>query len=588
MDFGVLSFLQAILGRKLKVVKEVHAVMKRVAQLSVTGDTDHVRLQCRQAVMQFIMDHPLGKKLQKILDFYIVNLNYKEQSGRESVIEILRSFFTRFQESLLNKHATYFFVPLATQLINDESPTCREMVAMVIKTLLKRVDTSNTNDIVAIIETWVKDEKLIHRRLGVQCLGLLAEVEGKSFEKRLKTFLHLLLDCLCLYDPSANEQEDRDASDGEDHGSHAREEHSEEEDSDSDNEGTAGAGKEEAPSSLESERTDQTDLDHLLFATIVSLQKISAECSVLRAAAYSTCINSVWEKLQRFLLHPHTWVRLSSSQLFGLLFASYSPEELVDPPSSQRPPERGGRKRRRTLQATEYLLQDTVSKIQELSHAFCVQLSSPLLTSGLAGQAVKNLVFLAKVLHRLDHAGRLLTSAAEEEDGSSFERDGGRGQGSEFVKRDLEWLITRLSRLAKFEAAHHPKESKKRTSVLHWTAAVSVDLGPEHLPFHLPSLLRAVYRELVATEPTAAGEGLQSLAQEVVEEMKKTCGREVFSGAYAEVHQLVLRNREERRKKAALEAVANPEKSIRRKHKKNELKKAAKKRKISSYRPRAT
>ena len=74
---------------------------------------------------------------------------------------------------------------------------------------------------------------------------------------------------------------------------------------------------------------------------------------------------------------------------------------------------------------------------------------------------MKNLVFLAKVLHRLDHAGRLLTSAAEEEGGSSFERDGGRGQGSEFVKRDLEWLITRLSRLAKFEAAHHPKESKK-------------------------------------------------------------------------------------------------------------------------------
>ena len=84
---------------------------------------------------------------------------------------------------------------------------------------------------------------------------------------------------------------------------------------------------------------------------------------------------------------------------------------------------------------------------------------------------------------------------------------------------------------------------------------MSVDLGPEHLPFHLTSLLRAVYRELVATEPTAAGEGLQSLAQEVVEEMKKTCGREVFSGAYAEVHQLVLRNREERRKKAALEVL---------------------------------
>ena len=126
-------------------------------------------------------------------------------------------------------------------------------------------------------------------------------MEGKSFEKRLKTFLHLLLDCLCLYDPSANEQEDKDASDGEDHGSHTREGHSEEEDSDSDNEGTAGPGKEEAPSSVESERTDQTALDHLLFATIVSLQKISAECSILRAATYSTYINSIWGEQKKSL-----------------------------------------------------------------------------------------------------------------------------------------------------------------------------------------------------------------------------------------------------------------------------------------------
>ena len=79
--------------------------------------------------MQFIMDYPLdGKKLNHYLDFYITNLKYAcnflllfvvvcccllllmllmfsvllcsygEQSGRESVIELLAAIFNKFPE----------------------------------------------------------------------------------------------------------------------------------------------------------------------------------------------------------------------------------------------------------------------------------------------------------------------------------------------------------------------------------------------------------------------------------------------------------------------------------------------------------
>ena len=65
-------------------------------------------------------------------------------------------------------------------------------------------------------------------------------------------------------------------------------------------------------------------------------------------------------------------------------------------------------------------------------------------------QSVKNLVFLGKVLHRCGVAG-VLQPEEEEEGGDS---DGHR-------VRDLKWLVERLSRLARFEAAHHPKESIK-------------------------------------------------------------------------------------------------------------------------------
>ena len=88
--------------------------------------------------------------------------------------------------------------------------------------------------------------------------------------------------------------------------------------------------------------------------------------------------------------------------------------------------------------------------------------------------------------------------------------------------------------------------------MLQWVAAVSLDLGEEHLGTHLPALLRPVYREVSDVNKTA-GEGLYTLAQEVLDLVKGTAGREMFSKVFAQVHQSVLATREKRRKQAALE-----------------------------------
>lgn len=45
-------------------------------------------------------------------------------------------------QSILNRHSAYFFVPLSLRLLNEESPTCRQMVATAIKALLQKVKGS--------------------------------------------------------------------------------------------------------------------------------------------------------------------------------------------------------------------------------------------------------------------------------------------------------------------------------------------------------------------------------------------------------------------------------------------------------------
>ena len=87
---------QVILDRRYSV-QEMHELMHKIAELSVRGDTARVRTSCRnvrvhmvkqyftlvhkedihfniQALVQFLLNYPLGKKINDYLDFFIANL----------------------------------------------------------------------------------------------------------------------------------------------------------------------------------------------------------------------------------------------------------------------------------------------------------------------------------------------------------------------------------------------------------------------------------------------------------------------------------------------------------------------------------
>ena len=78
------------------------------------------------------------------------------------------------------------------------------------------------------------------------------------------------------------------------------------------------------------------------------------------------------EQVQVLLLHPHAWVRLTSSQLYGLLFSKYTPDELVaiatQEDSSGQSRAKGGKskKKRKSVQKKElleYIHQETITKV---------------------------------------------------------------------------------------------------------------------------------------------------------------------------------------------------------------------------------
>lgn len=89
------GLLKAIISSKLDI-KEIHDIMEKVAELSITSELPHVRLQCRIVFHQFLMDYPLGKKLDRHIAFYLAQLRYHMEFGRQSALEMIQSFINSF------------------------------------------------------------------------------------------------------------------------------------------------------------------------------------------------------------------------------------------------------------------------------------------------------------------------------------------------------------------------------------------------------------------------------------------------------------------------------------------------------------
>ncbi|XP_072235229.1 small subunit processome component 20 homolog [Leuresthes tenuis] len=546
------GLLKAILSRKL-VVPEMEQVLKKVATLSVTGSNAMIRIHCRQIYLKYLLDYPLGKKLKGHLDFVVAQLQYEHDTGRESALEMLAFIFQSFPQTLLFKHSSMFFAPLALVVVNDDSARCKKMAAVAIKTLLTQLDSNHQNILFSFVNTWLNAEKVSLRRLGTQLCGLYVEVEEEKFTPRLDHLLPLL-------------------------------------------------EKEINPDNYEDieEEQDERGADRLLFSYLTLISKLSKHCSLLELSRPQDTLRLIWGHIEAHLRHPHCWVWLTASQLFGQLFAAQQPEQLLaiwrgEGDASSRPT------------AAEFITSNLDKKMRELALAFCHQLQSKFLDTVSGEQVIKNLLFVGKVIYLLSPESS--TSSQEEE-----QRENGKGDDEEKEKEmeaeeeeeeekeekemeaeeeeeddkdrppSLLWLMKKLSLMAKREAAYTPKVPLKRTCVFKFLGATAVDLGKERLGPYLTTIITPLYRELDSTyadqDPT-----LKNLAQELIELLKRQVGLERFSLAFSAVQKEFSQRRAARKRHRAMQAVANPDIAAKKKLKKHKNKIEAKKRKIEFLRP---
>lgn len=136
---GAFTLLKAIVKKKI-VLPEVYDVMNAVQELMIKSQHTVIRQISSTILLSFILDYPLGKKrLEQHLQFFLSNMAYEHETGREASITLLEAIIRKFPENVLNTWADKFFVFFITRMVNEGSRKLREKVVEMILLLLSRV-----------------------------------------------------------------------------------------------------------------------------------------------------------------------------------------------------------------------------------------------------------------------------------------------------------------------------------------------------------------------------------------------------------------------------------------------------------------
>ena len=583
------SLMRAVLARR-PLLPEVYDVMKTVSSLVVRAGAAETRALCAQALVQFLLDYPLGeRRLRQHIDALAANLEYQYASGRLSALGAVRDLATRFPKEVVATHAPFLFVPLVARLGADEDAACRAGAGEALHALLKRVGDDRDADVrgvvaklLALCVRWLdgagddtinSDPRLA--RAAMQTLGIATSAAPAPASAATRAARPRIVAILEAHDPArgAAEGDDDDVAVGWQTAYHA----------------LLLVEKMSAacPKALESV-IGPTDDAYVVYANDVARNDVSAE---------NDHPDAPWRAAQALLAHRHQWVQQAAARVVGRYLAAHGAAMAAETAAKAHTTAAAIRPRPISLEA---VARASVAVLEQGAGAGAAELER-----GLAEQTVKNLTFAsAALLHAApsddarraaeqeEDAARATSDEDEDEDEdedvrTTFVRDGisiaerASEQKKHGIRPPFPWLFRRLGKVGAGGVG------EARAGALKWTAALASSLSKNRgfeknpsvaAPLVLPAALCAD-DAVQGVDPTH-----RALAGEVLDVLRNAMPGDLFSRAAAETRARVAGRRDARRKRKALEAVTDPERAARAKMAKARKRAEARKRRVGEFR----
>uniref|UniRef100_A0A182JXZ5 Uncharacterized protein n=1 Tax=Anopheles christyi TaxID=43041 RepID=A0A182JXZ5_9DIPT len=555
--------LRSLLARRFSFA-ELHQLMRKVFEMCVRSENDTVRSECRQNIVEYIMNFPTSKKVKNHLLFFVDQLQYEVLSGRESACLLLKTLFQKlpkascFIAATIDANNGALFFALGVRLVNEDATEIRTLVADCIETLLKRLDPQEKSALVKIIQDMLCDQLLKHRELATQLL--LRIIHSEPTERFIGSWLPNIVPTLLqnLVPPI--------------------------------NTTLSVEGKFVKPLApvVTLLNTDPSG-DHLIIQT----QNVLGELlrlypSMLTANAHIDTIDSLAYTTQSLLNSGHQWVRLGALKLLYQIMNELDFDAIHERIRNIRKKQRKMKGRANEAELEEDLDNDDNTGDTSFGRQFFFQ--SPLrdcktLTLDLCAQLTPNGAMVnesddeaaALVTQLLFLIANVLRAVPLETDKASSKRI------------NLYWLVRRVRYVMQSEIVKTPHIFTLRKHALHWISSVIAILEPETLEQLAPSLLIPAIRELTAQDIAGTRSAndplkvsLRKVAAKVGKDISLRLGAEQYDKIRNAIEESLRRKRTDRRVKLAQEKITQPMVAARRKEEKKTRTKEAKKRKMQT------
>ncbi|CAB3248283.1 unnamed protein product [Arctia plantaginis] len=528
------SLLKAILEARL-VSNELHEVMEKVSKICILSESAKTREEARVIFVNYLTHYSPGKRLEKYIDFFVSQLNYELQHGRESSLKFLEMIINKLLVAQLTKHGSHLLLSLGACMLNDSAPECRASAAQCIEAMLKRFPMQERNKLFNLVLTFLEDNQPVHFELAAQLSTRFVNVEKEDFKNRLNTILSLVSGKILLLSNDITE------------GRFVRIKLDHTED--------------------KTDEEKQNEKDHSLIQILNLIDNITVYCpSSLKNKLYVQDYDEIGTHCKALLAYPHSWVRLRAAKILGQLLQAVDIEELDGVINKKVETERG------------FIYDDTEETLRSLVLDLCAQYTTGA-SKDIVDQATAVLFQILKIVHTLSS---FKLDKKSQTDGNEAEGGG---------KMNIRWILFKLRIALNVEVARAPTSMIIRTSIFTmWTHVIS-SLESEEINKIIDVILPPIVRELSTGDAASPASVAKQLAGRLGKKLRRKIGDIEYSKLVAEAQTKLNIKRAQRKKLLLQEKIHNPDKAAKRKLQLKEKKKQSKKIKLEMFkgkRPRPT
>ncbi|CAH1645371.1 unnamed protein product [Spodoptera littoralis] len=515
------SLLKAILEARL-VSNELHEVMVKISRICILSESARSRDEARLIFVTYLTHYSPGKRLEKFIDFFVTQLNYELQHGRESSLKFLDMIINKLNAAQLSKHGSHLLLALGTCMINDSAPECRAAAAGCIEAMLKKFPVKERNKLFNVVMNFFKDNQPIHFELAAQLSTRFVNVEQEDFKNRLNTILSFVSGKILLLS--------NDVSEGR----------------------FVKITLEQSDDKTDEDK--QKEKDHSLIQILNLIEKITLHCaSSLTDKKYTQEFDDIGQHCKALLAYPHAWVRLKSANILGQLLSVVDAEELDNIVKKKVECDRG------------FIYDETEDVLRSLVLDLCAQY-----TTGASKEMVEQVTAVLFLILKLVHSMSSFKLDKKPQQTDSEEAEGG-------SRMNIRWILFKLRRAINVEVARAPSNMNIRTSIFTmWTHVISA-LESQDVNKVIDVILPPIVRELSTGDATTPATIAKQLAGRLGKKLRRKIGEIEYSKLVAEAQMKLNIKRAERKKLLLQEKVNNPEKAAKRKLQLKEKKKQFKK-----------